>query len=223
MSTTCQQIYVRAKQSTPANAKLVPTPAEVLARIEADQQALFANLAGVTRDRFQTTAGITSTGGTSGRIFDLSTLSPVVERVLQITLSDGREIRQVDVLDIDAELAPRYIVRGQTIIELTNEWSAAPGAIQATLVYVYGPTSISPSGDYTQLVGVPDQWADLLVVPLKIYFAGQRPPTSETEMQDLATALDDRTQAFVASLTNYGGVEAQRFILPTPVRDSGKK
>lgn len=221
MTTSCQQIYVRARQTSPANAALVPQPAEVLARIESEQQTLFASLAGITRDRFQTTATLTSTGGLSGRVIDLSALSPVCERVLRVTLSDGREARQVDVLDVDAELAPRYIVRGKTLIELSNEWKAAGGTVTATVVYVYGPTSIVPNTDYTQTVSVPDEWADLLMLPLAAYFARQR--GSENEAESYESRLSDRTQAFVASLTNFGGVEAQRFILPTPMTDTRKK
>lgn len=225
MSTSCQQIYVRARQSSPANALLVPKPAEVLARIEADQQALFASLAAITRDRFQTTATLVSTNGFEARVFDLSALSPVVERVLMVTLSDGREAHQVDVLDIDAELAPRYITRGKTMIELSNEWSAAGGPVTATLVYVYGPTAILPNTDYLQTVSVPDEWSDLLTLPLAMYFYDQRPQEARNpdELARLQQRLSDRTKAFVTSLENFGGVESQRFILPTPLLDSGKK
>lgn len=225
MTTTAQQIYVRARQSSPANAGLAPTPAEVLARIESDQQALFASIAGITRDRFQLAVTITSTAGVQARVFDLSTLSPTVERVLSVTLSDGREAHQVDVLDIDAELAPRYIVRGKTLVEVSNEWSAANGAVTATLVYVFGPTAISPSTDFTQLVSVPDEWVDLLVLPLAMYFYDQRPADARNpdELGRLQQRLSDKTSAFLASLQNFGGVESQRFILPTPMTDSGKK
>jgi hypothetical protein len=38
--------------------------------------------------------------------------SPPIERVLKLTLGDGREASQVDELDTDAELSPRYFVRG---------------------------------------------------------------------------------------------------------------
>lgn len=216
MSTTAQQIYVRAKQSTPANADIVSIPSEILARIEADQQALFASIAGITRDRFQTTASLVSTSAASERVVDLSGLSSPVERLLVVTLEDGRIARQVDVIDVDAELSPRYIVRGQTLIEVSNDWSTSGGTVGVDIVYVYGPTTISPSGDYTQAVSVPDAWADLLVLPLQLYFATQRPPTSPTETAELQARLDKRTTAFVNYLTNYGGIRSNRFDIPTP-------
>lgn len=216
MSTSCQQIYVRAKQSTPANADIVSYPPEILARIEAEQQALFASVAGVTRDRFQTTASITSSSGSSARTLDLSTLTAPVERLLTVTLSDGRIARQVDVIDVAAELSPRYLVRGQTLVEVSNDWSTTTGTVSATIVYVYGPTTIDPSGAYTQTVSVPDAWADLLVLPLQIYFANQRPATSPTEIAELQGRLKDRQGAFVDYLTNYGGIRSKRFDIPVP-------
>lgn len=220
MSTTAQQIYVRARQMNPANVPLAPTPAEILARIEADQQALFAEMSGGTRDRFQTTNILASTGGSSARTFDLSASVPPVERILQLNLADGREARQVDVLDIEAELSPRYIVRGQTLVEVSNDWSSTAGAVTATLIYVYGPTSISPTGDYSQTITIPDAWADVLVLPLALYFASQR--ASAPGDAALAPKLQERTAAFAAYLENYGGVESSRFIQPTP-SNSGKK
>jgi hypothetical protein len=216
MSTNCQQIYVRAKQSTPANAELVSISTEILARIEADQQALFASIAGITRDRFQTSVGVTSTSAASERVIDLSVLTLPVERLLKVTLSDLRIARQVDVIDVDAELSPRYLVRGQTLVEVSNDWSTTSGTVSATLVYVYGPTTIDPSGAYTQTVSVPDAWADLLVLPLQLYFASQRPMTDPGEIDRLQARLTDRTKNFVAYLTNYGGIRSDRFDVPVP-------
>lgn len=216
MTTTAQQIYVRAKQSTPANADIVSIPHEILARIEADQQALFASIAGITRDRFQTSAAATSSSAASGRVIDLSALALPVERLLVVTLNDGRIARQVDVIDVDAELSPRYLIRGQSLIEVSNDWSTSAGTVGATLVYVYGPTTITPNSDYTQLVSLPDPWCDLLVLPLQMYFASQRPPTSPTEMDQLQQRLDKRTTAFVNYLTNYGGIRSNRFDIPVP-------
>jgi hypothetical protein len=114
MTTTCQTIVDRAKSTSPLNSALASDRAEMLSRIRADQQELFTVLAGRSRDRFQATAALASTSGSSARVFTLSAITPPVERVLLLTLGDGRDASQVDVLDIDAELAPRYFVRGQT-------------------------------------------------------------------------------------------------------------
>lgn len=222
MTTTCQTIVDRAKSASPLNTALASDRAEMLSRIRADQQELFTVLAGRSRDRFQTTASLSSTTGSSGRSFNLAAITPPVERVLQVVLQDGREANQVDVLDTDAELAPRYFVRGQTLIEVSNDWATAAGAINATLVYVYGMTDIDPAGALTQTVTVPDQWIDLLVLPLAMYFFQKDPGRDEPEYARLGVMLgsfDGRTGrrgAFLDYLENYGGVESKRFLQPTP-------
>jgi hypothetical protein len=115
MTITCQTIVDRAKSTSPLNSALASDRAEMLSRIRADQQELFTVFAGRSRDRFQTTAAIASSEWILRHgVFTLSAITPPVERVLQLTLGDGRDASQVDVLDVDAELAPRYFVRGQT-------------------------------------------------------------------------------------------------------------
>jgi hypothetical protein len=223
VTTTCQTVLDRAKSVSPLNSALASDRAEMLSRIRADQQELFTVLAGKSRDRFQTTAALASTGGSSGRVFNLATITALpVERVLQLVLQDGREANQVDVLDIDAELAPRYFVRGQTLIEVSNDWATVAGAVQATLVYVYGMADIDPTGALTQLVSVPDPWIDLLVLPLAMYFFQKDPGREEAEYARLVAMLGSfeqrtgRRGAFLDYLENYGGVESKRFLQPTP-------
>lgn len=222
MSTSCQQIYVRARNASPANAALTLQPRDVLDWIAQDQQSLFSGLSGLTRDRFQTSVSITSSIGVANRVFDLSTLSLPVERILTVTLSDGREAHQVDVMDVDAELSPRYVLRGKTLIEVGNDWLIGSGSVTATLVYVYGPSTIDPTtSDYTQLVTVPDEWTDLLVLPLQMRLAKQRPPAPGDDM--VQAQLDAKQSAFVNYLTNYGGIASTRFQIPTPATGNGKK
>lgn len=223
MTTTAQNIVDRAKGFNTLNTPLASDPSEMLSRIRADQQELFTEVAGETRDRFQTTKAIISSGGTSGRIFDLSAIvAPPIERVLMLTLADGREASQVDVQDVDAELPPRYIVRGQTLIEVKNDWGTA-GTVSATLIYVYGATDIDPAGALTQAVSVPDQWTDLLVLPLAMYLFQKDPGRDPQERVDLETMLTRRQKAFLDYLINYGGVEVKRFVQPSPQRSSQKK
>lgn len=217
MSTTCQTIVSRARSYSTLNTPLTSDSAEMLSRIRADQQALFTSIAGLTRDRFQTAVSVTSTAGASGRTIDLSALAKPVERILRFDLADGREVNQVDVLDLDAELEPRYLVRAQTLIEVEDDWNpTSSSAVSGTLTYVYGPTAIDPDGALTQAVTVPDEWIDLLVLPLAIYLFQKDPGRDPGEEERLSALLDDRSQAFVAYLSNYGGVESKRFTLPSP-------
>jgi hypothetical protein len=224
MTTSCQQIVDGARKFNTLNVPLTSDNREMLTRIIADQQDVFTNVAGMTRDRFQTQAALTSSAAMSGRSFDLSVITPPIERALTLFLADGREVNQVDVLDIDAELKPRYIVRGQTIVEVLNDWNTASGAaVNATLTYVYGPTVIDPAGLLTQLVSVPDQWIDLLVLPLALYLHQKDPQRDPTEADRLEKMLSKRQDAFVMYLTNFGGVVVKRFDLPSPQSTPQKK
>lgn len=217
MTTTCQEIYARAKRFNIANNELAPTKHEFLSRINADQHALFASIAAITRDRFQTTAAINSNNASSAREIDFSATTPSVQRILKVVItSSAAEITQVDVLDTDAEFAPRYFVRGQKLIEVGSDWGAS-GVVGVTLTYVYGATAIDATGASSQLITVPDEWADLLVMPLALYFYQQSPATgarAEAEFQRLTAMLEERQKAFYEYVKNYGGVEARRFMMP---------
>lgn len=229
MSTTCQTIVDRARALSPLNVPLTADRAEMLGRIRADQQELFTRLADKTRDRLQTTAGVSSTNASADRVIDLSGVTPPIERVLQLKLVDGREVSQVDFLDVDAELAPRYFVRGRTLVEVSNDWRSTAGIVTGTIVYVYGPTDITPSGALSQNVSVDDQWINLLVLPLGVYLHTKDTGARDaSERQQLLADLGDWDEgtglrgAFLRHLENYGGVESRRFVQPSP-GDSGRR
>lgn len=217
MTTTCQTIYTAARSFAPIPPSVLPTPTDLLLRIRADQQALFTATTAIARDRFQTVATATSTAATSGRVVDLSALSLPVERIIRVDLADGRTASQVDVQDLEAELAPRYLVRGLTLVEVSNDWNTTTGAAQTvTVTYAYGPAAISPTGLLTQTVSVPDEWTDLLILPLALYLHRLNPTPNAVEADRLTALLDERTTAYVSYLKTYGGVEARRFDLPSP-------
>lgn len=208
MTTTCQAVYASARAFSPGKPKVIPDSYEILSRIRADQQELFTTIAGETRDLYQTTAALISTAGSSARVLDLSPLvAQPVERILKLVLADGREASQVDTLDVEAEFSPRYFVRGKTLIEVSNDWSAVSGAVNATLTYAYGMTDIDPTGALTQLVSVPDSWCDLLVLPLAMYLD----PAQNDRLEKL---LLTKQTAFLSYLRNYSGVESRRFNIP---------
>lgn len=224
MSTNVQTIYARARAFNPRSPLSAPRPQEILARVDADQQALFTSIAALTRDRFQLSVSVTSTAAASGRVIDLATLVRPIERVLKFVLADGREVSQVDLLDLEAELAPRYYVQGTSLIEVSNDWATTHGStVSGTLTYVYGATAIDPDGALTQAVTVPDAWCDLLVLPLVLYLAAKDPQPDQPFVERVTALLEERQQAYVSYLGNYGGVESRRFILPTPKASSGKE
>ena len=222
MTTACSTIVSRAQSFSPLNSALTTDRGEMLSRIRADQQMLFTSMAGLARGRFQASESLTSTNAASGRTFDLSTLTSPLERLLKVVLQDGREVNQVDILDTDAELSPRYTIQGLSLIEVGSDWSSVSGTVSATFTYLTGATDIDPTGDLSQNVSVPDAWIDLLVLPLAFYLFQKDPGRDPNEGQRIQAMLDERQQAWMAYLTQYGGIETQRFLLPTP-KQTGKR
>jgi hypothetical protein len=218
VTTTCQFIIDRARSANPLNGPLTADSTDMMTQIRSIQQRAFTAVAGLTRDRFKATASVSSTNGSSARTAQLSSITPPIERVLQVKLAgSGEEVHQVDELDVEAELAPRYFVRGTQLVEVGNDWSAAAGAVALTLLYVYGPTAITVTASPPAVdVSVPDEWIDILVKPLAMYLHMRDPGRDPVEYERLEREYAAAWQGFLEYLTNYGGNEARRFALPTP-------
>jgi hypothetical protein len=215
MTVSCQTILDRARQLSPLNPSVSTDRVETLTRIRRDQQELWTETTALYRDFFQAVQTIASSSGASGRVFDLSALTPPVERVLLVTLNDGRELSRVVVNDPDAEFPPRYYQRSRTLVEVGNDWSAVAGPVSAQLVYGYGMTDIDPAGALTQNVTVPDQWIDLLVWPLALYLwekdPGRDPAEGALLMQQLGAWRPEPTglrASYLAFLAGVGGDRA---------------
>lgn len=221
MSTTCQTIVTRAKAFSSLNSPLTSDAQEMLSRIRADQRAAFSLAASVTRDYFQSSQALTSTSAVAGRTVDLNGLTQPLDRILKVVLPSGTEISQVDVLDLDAELAPRYRVAGKTLIEINNEWNTpvVATAVSLTVTYVFAPTDIDPTNaaGLGQSVSVPDEWIDLLVLPLAMYLVQKDPGRPEEEYDRIEKMKSDKEDAFVEYLQHYGGIEVRRFDIPKPI------
>lgn len=217
MTTTCQKLQDRAVAYSSANglASLVSDKAEILNRIATDERALYDLAARTNRYFFATTIAITSTSGASLRSFALTALSPRVARILKIVLADGREVNQVDVQDLEAEFSPRYYVLGQTVYEVENDWSSVNATVSATLTYVQLPATIDTTGLLTQTVTLPDDFVDLLELRLARYLAHKDVGRDPAEMTRLDEQIKAREADFLSHITQFGGVEARRFTLPS--------
>lgn len=217
MTTTCQQLQDRAVAYSSANglASLVSDKAEIINRIGTDERALYDLAARTNRYFFAVTTDITSTTGATGRSFALTSLSPRVARILKIVLADGREVSQVDVQDLAAEFSPRYYVLGQTVYEVENDWSATSGAVAAVLTSVRLPVTLDTTGLLTQAITLPDDFADILELRLARYLAHKDVGRDQAEMTRLDEQISAREADFVSHITQFGGVEARRFIVPT--------
>lgn len=226
MATTCGTIVQRAKAANVLNDSLGAVASEVLARIRAEQQEVFTRAAAVNRDFFQSAVSLASTTGGSGRIVDLTSLgvTPIykpIERLLLATLADGTELNQVDAADVAAEYAPRFFVRGQSLVEVASDWGAT-GAVNLTLVYAYGMVDIDPAAGLEQPITLPDTWSDLLELPLAMYFHTRDDGRNPDELKELATqlgaweTLTGRRGAFLQHVMMTAGARFSRFQLPTP-------
>lgn len=219
MSTSCQFVIDRAKDHSQLNRPLASDPAEMMSTIRGIQQRASTATAALTRDRFKKKVTVTSANGSSERILDLADtlFDPPIERILKVTLPTGVEISQVDELDVEAELAPRYFVRGTHLVEVSNDWSASAGAIALDVLYVYGATPIVPTANPAQTnVSIPDEHVDILIKPLAMYLHLKDPGRDPMEYDRLEKEYEQAWEAYVTFLTNYSGNESRRFALPAP-------
>lgn len=217
MATTCQQIQDRAVAWSTANGlqTLVGDRAEIINRIASDERGLFDLAASENAYYYATATLTTSTSGSSGRTIDTASLSPLVGRILRVDLASGEEIRQVDLRDTDAELAPRYFVRGTTLVEVSNDWSASTGTVNVTVTYMRRPAVLDPDGALSQTVTLEDRFADLLEMKLAWYLAHKDVGREGAELQRLEQQIAARTAEYVRAIQQYAGAETRRFVLPS--------
>lgn len=215
MSTTCQNVIDRAKQFSPLNTSLANDPVELLTRIQQMQQRIFTAIAGLRRPPFTTTATVVSNSAASARSASIASLSPPLERLLRVTLPSGAEVYPVSEFDQQAQLAPRYYARAKTLNEVSSDWGAT-GTITLTLLYAYGATAIVPTGATSQAITLPDEWADLLIKPLAMYFHTKDPGRDVSEYQALDAEYAADWNGFLNYVANYAGDPFRRELLPAP-------
>jgi hypothetical protein len=121
----------------------------------------------------------------------------------------------VDIQDLEAELAPRYYVLGNTIYEVSNDWSAASAAVSGTLTYVRQPATLSVTGDLTQTLTLPDEFTDMLELRLAHYLAHKDVGRDPAELERLEKMIAAQDENFVSHVAEFAGVESRRFNIPT--------
>jgi hypothetical protein len=226
VSVVAQDVFTRAIALSDANQGFAGLPAsEILARLNLGQRQLNARLSQDNRLFYLTNVVATSTGGASGRTVDLSVSPPFVlpvERVVLVLLPDGvTELAQVDIQDLGAELAPRYYPMGMKLLEVGGDWSPAAGVVNLTVWYVYKQAILALTGDLTQLLQVPDEFAPFFDYELAIYFNQKdlgRATADPTELQRLTAMQETAYNALLQYLDHLHGVARRRFVLPTAVK-----
>jgi hypothetical protein len=226
VSTQAQDVFTRAIALSDANQAFTGLlPAETLARLNLGQRMLNARLSQDNRLFYLTNIVAASTGGASGRTIDLSVNPPFVlpvERVILVLLPDGvTELAQVDIQDLGAELAPRYYPMGMKLIEVGADWSPTAGVVNLTVWYVYKQAALSLTGDLTQLLQVPDEFAPYFDYELGIYFNQKdlgRNLADPEEIKRLTAMQESTYQSLVQYLDHLHGIARRRFVLPVAVK-----
>lgn len=217
MSTSVQQVIDRAVALSVANQGLADNIPDLIYRVNLDQRARWTQFVQANRTSYQVSATKTSTASNGNRVCDLSTLILPVERVLTVRLPGGTEVREVDLQDVDAELAPRYYPSGETLIEVATDWdTATPNAVPLSIAYVFRPLDLDPTGLTSQVVSIPDGYVGILVYSLGAYFAESDVGRPDTEFTRLMGQSDAMATVWIAQGGHYAGVSAYRFAYPTP-------
>lgn len=84
------------------------------------------------------------------------------------------------------------------------------------MLYAYGATAITPTGGTSQLVTVPDEWIDLLIKPLAMYFHTKDPGRDPSEYAALDAEYASVWNGFLQYVANYSGDVTRQELLPAP-------
>lgn len=215
MATTCQNVIDRAKAMNPLNTTLVSDPVEMLTRIQQIQQRVFTALAKLNGTRFAVAAAQGSTNASANRTVDLTALAQPVERIIRVSFSTGAEIYPVTELDPNAQLAPRYFPRGTKLYEVGSDWGAT-GVVAVTILYAFGAATITVTGATSQAVTVPDEWADVLILPLARHLHLKDPGRDPVEYDRLTALYVQAWGGFMEYAANYDGDLMRSQLLPAP-------
>lgn len=217
MTTTLQQLQDRAVAFSSANglSSLVSDRSEIINRIAGFERDVYDLATRENRYFFALSAAVSSTNASSARSIPLASLTIPCGRILKFVLNDGRTVDQVDIQDLEAELAPRYYVLGTTMYEVSNDWSASPGVVSGILTYVRQPATLSTAGDLTQTLSLPDEFADMIELRLAEYLAHKDVGRDPLELERLEKMINDQDENFVSHVGQFAGVESRRFNIPT--------
>lgn len=219
MSTSVQDVIDRAVALSVANQGLNANTPDLIYRVNSYQRKRWTQFTQANKYYYQITQTVTSTATNGGRVADVSGFTLPVERVLSVFLPSGIEIREVDLQDPNAEMAPRYYPSGTQLVEVTNDWDpTSPNAVTITVNYCWRPVDLDPTMPTTQLVSIPDGYVGCLVNDLGAYFAfsdfGRATQVPETAA--LQADADATAQSWIEEAGHFAGRSAYRFDLPIP-------
>lgn len=225
MTTTCAAILTRTLALSVANQGLLDenTAADVqetLDRLNQLQAKAFTRFISANRSEFLATTAMASSAANGGRVVDLSTIDPPLQRLVRLTLrSSGVEVALVDPAVPASELAPRYYTAGNTLVEISNDWdTTTTDTVTLDLLYVFRPADLDTTATaaLTQPITIPDRYADVLVYWFGSYLAEKDVGREDAEVADLLAKGDAVLETWIASAGQMGGVQAYTFDIPSP-------
>ena len=206
-----QYVVDRATSMSPENRGLTTDPTEMLSVVRAAQRSIYATAAKENRDYFATSVPLTSSAASAGRVV---VLPDDCGRILQITITATQQpLSFVDVTDPLGELAPRAYIFGQSVVEVSNDWSASPGVVPLTLYYVREPVDLDPYGTLAQTLSLPQKWIHLLTYNLATYLAHKDPGRDPQEVQRCDQMESAAVQDFIGFY--HGTGRRQEYAVPT--------
>ena len=169
---TAQDAINRAIQrSALNNPDLVPM-AQMLGYTSSYERAVYAMGAKYNPEYFgtsgDTTPAKTVVTDTFGVPTDMFALTKAIVKTITGTVtnvSEGDEVNLVSFRFPELEVAPRAYVRGGAIQGIGDELGAADANMVSVLTLYYSEMPISVT-TLTQTLTLPDEWSDLIVVPL---------------------------------------------------------
>lgn len=208
MATTVQQIIDRAKGRSVANTlpALTADAAQLIARCNDFQQALWRTVVQRSRTAFATSAQLTSTAAASGRAINLDAAPARVGRVLRVErASDALEFTRADLSSQDAEWGPRFLVERRLLREVQSSWGAGGGTVTVRVSYLERPAPLLAGAGLPQPVWIEDDYCFLLVNRMARDFARADVGREEAELQSLDAEYEEGVDAYIDNLQLLAG------------------
>lgn len=209
MATTAQQIIDRAIQrSALNNSDLVPT-AQLLQYISLYERQAYLRAGQVNPDYFgkdastATRAAITDAwdlGATPGDVGVL-TRAEVLTIVGSVSgVAVGDKVKLIGLRWPEIDVAPRAYVRGRKIVQYLTELGTSGSNLVTVLKVYYSPLPAIITTT-TQAITLPDEWGDLLALPLARILAVRdrrldELPAIDAEMQMVGGLFEQAIMAF---------------------------
>lgn len=174
MSTTAQEIVDRAVNRSSLNDSTLLPPAQLLQYITTYERALYLRAARVNPDYFGTDAN-TAARGSNTEYWDLASTPGGVALLTRVEVAAitgsvigvavGTKVELVLHRLQEVAVPPRAYVRGRRITQIGTELGTN-GTNYVTILKVFYSPVPPPVTSLTQSVTTPDEWTELLVLPL---------------------------------------------------------